>query len=142
MNMRQYFSNFLTLLKIGESGGKATFNGAEIGAAETVTTEIPYSKSGDLATTVGTLPRIIERAGTVVSVRAALGVVGTENTTISVRNGESEVASITFNSLIPSAMILTANVALAVGDKLTVNITESPGIKAKDLSLTILENLT
>lgn len=51
IKLTQYFNNFLTLLKIGESGGKATFSGAEIGPAETVTSHAELINSTGAITT-------------------------------------------------------------------------------------------
>lgn len=61
MSMRQYFNNFLTLLKIGESGGKATFSGAQIGTAETVTTMGTLINGAGAITTPGDTDRIVIR---------------------------------------------------------------------------------
>lgn len=134
-------SQFLVSSGVGEFAVK-TVEEVKLLLGQDKTTEIPYSKSGDIATSIGTLARIVKRAGTISSIYVSLGVIGTSDTIVKVMNNGVEVATLTFNSTSPTAMEITGSTTLAVNDKLTVNVTESSGTKAKDLSITILEKLT
>lgn len=116
--MRQHFHNFLTLLKFGEAGGKATFNGTAIGVTTDISGLIPKSLA-----TVASQFLVSSAAGvwivkTVTEIQALLGI-----------KAYTAVGEITAVSAQNALTLTGINLAPIPGEKyrVTVNATESAG---------------